>query len=89
MGVVSKRHFLMKTPKFQNLKKDRGASIVEFALVVTLVALMGFSSMSVVGQAVSDTFDQAAGDGLAGCSAQQGPGTPFECINAKNGFFNQ
>jgi Flp pilus assembly pilin Flp len=41
------------------LHADDGAGIIEYSLVVVLIALVAITGISFVGQTTSDTFDQA------------------------------
>lgn len=41
-------------------QNDRGAGLVEYALVVLLIALGGLSAVSVMGESTADSFDEAA-----------------------------
>jgi Flp pilus assembly pilin Flp len=41
--------------------EERGASMVEYALLVVLIAIVGFLAVSNFGGAVSDTFSTIAG----------------------------
>jgi Flp pilus assembly pilin Flp len=40
------------------LTSDKGASMAEYAFVVTLIAMAALLAVAVFGQAVSDLFDQ-------------------------------
>ncbi len=41
------------------LRTDDGVGVIEYSLVVVLIALVAITSISFVGQTTSDTFDQA------------------------------
>ena len=43
-----------------NIHDDRGASMLEYALVVTLIALMGTASMSALETGLSEPMDTVA-----------------------------
>ena len=61
------------------LDNESGASLVEYALLVALIALVAIAALQTVGGNVSDEFDNIANcidnPGLAGCDAGAG-GTP-------------
>ena len=43
------------------LKEDKGASMVEYALLVVLIAIIALVAISLVGTEVSDAFSTVAG----------------------------
>lgn len=54
--------------KFQSLMSDdRGASLVEYALLVVLIAIVAIAAITLTGQRVDQTFDTIS-DGLAGAT---------------------
>jgi Flp pilus assembly pilin Flp len=67
----------MANKKFPNLKKERGASMVEYALIAALVSLMGVASMQTIGAHISREIICKAGESLAGSAN----GDPNECGN--------
>jgi Flp pilus assembly pilin Flp len=50
--------------RFAALTDDRGASMVEYALLVVLIAIIAIVAIRFAGQQVSETFD-TIGDSLA------------------------
>ena len=48
--------------KIFKLKKERGASAVEYALLVALVALMGVASVQALGTAIAGRFDKVGNE---------------------------
>jgi CBS domain-containing protein/Flp pilus assembly pilin Flp len=53
-----------------------GASSVEYAAVLALVAVIGITALSVLGRASRETFDRVAGEMAAGSLASAHPGDP-------------
>jgi len=47
-----------------SLKEDRGAAMVEYALLVVLIAIVALVALSFVGEQVSGTFSEI-GSGLS------------------------
>lgn len=45
----------------EQLHDERGATLLEYALIVSLIAIASIAAVSLVGGSVSDTFDTAAG----------------------------
>jgi len=45
----------------QNLKSERGASMVEYALLVVLIAIIAIVAVSIAGENVSKAFSTIAG----------------------------
>jgi pilus assembly protein Flp/PilA len=56
---------------------DRGASLIEYALVVTLIAVASLYAVANVGSSVSDTFSEV-GDSVVASDAPQENLTPDE-----------
>lgn len=44
----------------QSLKKQKGASLVEYALLVALIAVIAIAAVKVLGQKVSQQFSSTA-----------------------------
>ena len=42
------------------MKSDKGASMVEYALLVVLIAIVALVAVSVAGEEVSETFSEVA-----------------------------
>ncbi|MGH7930431.1 MAG: Flp family type IVb pilin [Candidatus Binatia bacterium] len=51
--------------KHAGLDNDRGASMVEYALLVVLIAIIAIVAVQIAGEEVSTAFSSVA-DGLAG-----------------------
>ncbi len=58
-----------------NLNNDRGASMVEYGLIVSVIALLALSAVTLVGEKTSDTFTEVAGN-LEGEDSANTPGDP-------------
>jgi Flp pilus assembly pilin Flp len=58
-----------------NLNNDRGASMVEYGLIVSVIALLALSAVTLVGEKTSDTFTEVAGN-LEGEDSANTPGGP-------------
>jgi pilus assembly protein Flp/PilA len=43
-------------------KEEEGQDLTEYALIVVLISLIAITSMSTIGQAISDVFANAAGN---------------------------
>lgn len=44
----------------KNSKEDKGASLVEYALLVALIAVVALAAITVLGQRVSEKFSTSA-----------------------------
>lgn len=68
VGNGSRSHFIdickMETDKMNNTKKaveEKGASLVEYALLVALIAVVAITAVTVVGQKASQKFSTVGG----------------------------
>ena len=66
---------MAKITKFHtsDFKKETGASMVEYALTIALLALVLVGGFRAVGVAASTTFNRAT-DGVEGCTAGRDEG---------------
>jgi Flp pilus assembly pilin Flp len=60
-----------------SLKGDRGAGLVEYALLVTLISIVGLTAVSFVGEQTSDSYE-AIGTGFGADSEPEAEMTPDE-----------
>lgn len=59
--------------------KDRGASMVEYALLIVLVALIGLIAMRAAGRNISRAFSTVAGSMAAAMAPPAPPPPPWWC----------
>jgi pilus assembly protein Flp/PilA len=60
-GVLMSNAFHVDESPDQQLETERGASMVEYALLVVLIAIVGFLAVANFGTNLSDAFSTIAG----------------------------
>jgi Flp pilus assembly pilin Flp len=61
-----------------NYREQRGASLVEYALLVALIAVIGLAGVRIVGENARDTFDRFNEQGLVTAGTDIPPCTPMD-----------
>lgn len=70
------------TMKFNPLKGDRGAGLVEYALVVMLISVVGLTAVGFVGEQTSDSFEAIGSSFGADAEAELSPEEKWEMAQA-------
>lgn len=72
-------NYLRRFAAWLRIQSDRGASMVEYALLVALVAIIGAAGWAFVGNAISDTSNDVCGE-IAAAQLESG-NTQSDCAD--------
>jgi pilus assembly protein Flp/PilA len=58
MGLIAQWHFIASWMRAKFGQDERGASLVEYALLVALIAVICIGAVNFIGGTARDTFDE-------------------------------